>query len=417
MASKCNLLQLPDLVLHNICTFITCPFDLLHFGNACSRLRSVSLSQSLWWSIAFHWCKGLWTFIKRVSDSEDPREWMLYVIKQYTRPPAGTRSECSFTSGEKWERSESRKFRFLFGLLHLVYKKEKSEHPAILFEEWLYDIGLYNRIGTCFDYTVEKLQFHHDDILQLTSLGQAIECDLRRIEHPCKDPASYIKRIATVDTNWMSLFPSGLHGPVCPLLINPLLNCVTYEKYGLEGLAVCLSIVLEKHIQTHAKFSKLTINKVFNMISVFCMHFKLEIARFLPKMQSRVETQPLKSAVLSVIERNILAVDKLQDILNSYEVNISCKDIFCELSNFLANCRGIDFVVDEVQMHIRKSIIGEINKILFPNNTEKCIVTRINLTDSDLIGGDNSQQEMAAAAFISPNGVLVTWHLVGGIFY
>ncbi|KFM60170.1 hypothetical protein X975_24541, partial [Stegodyphus mimosarum] len=297
MASKCHLLDLPDLVLHNICEFITCPFDLVHFGNTCSRLREVSLSQKLWWTVAFQWCKGLWTFIKHSSDSEDPREWMLYVIKQYTRLPNETKSECFFSNGEKWERSESRKFRFLFGLLHLIYKKEQNEYPAIFFQEWLYDIGLYQRIGPRIDYTVDNLQFHHDDILQLSNLGEAIDRDLYRIDHPHKDPACYIKQVATADANWLSLFPSGVHGSMCPFLMDLHLNCTTCEKYGFQGLAVCLSLVIEKHVEAQSNIFKLPINKVSNFISTFCRHFVIEVVRNLPKIRSSVETQPIKSAV------------------------------------------------------------------------------------------------------------------------
>ncbi|KFM60169.1 hypothetical protein X975_24540, partial [Stegodyphus mimosarum] len=297
MASEYNLLQLPDLVLYKICSYITCPFDLFNFGKTCSYLRIVSSARSLWWNLAFQWCKGLWIFMKDTPKSDNPRDWLLSLINQCSVKSTSTKSECIFSTGEKWERIDSQKFRFLFGLLRLVYNLERREYPAIHFENWLYDIGMYRRTGPFADYASENYKFSVDCILQLSSLGQAVEHDLHRKKQQYKDPASYIKHVATAETNWMTLFPSGPHGSSCPLLMEPLMNSITYEKSGLLGLTVGLSLVLEKHLKLHYKFSSsFSVSKVNDMITSFCTLFLEEVMNYLPEMQSRLESLSLRSA-------------------------------------------------------------------------------------------------------------------------
>lgn len=414
MAYSYTFLDLPDLVLHNICSHIDDPFDLMYLGNTCTRLRKITSAPSLWWSVAFQWLEGLWIYINSNPDESHPREWLLEIIKAFTIKRAGSEMKCEFQNGEQWKRVESSKFRCLVGMLRLAYERHKDNHPAVLFEQWLYDIGLYRRVNVRTNYTCQNLEFSKDVIEQLTKLGQAEERDLRRRKQPNKDLRYYIKRVHTSEEEWMTeLFPAGPHGSICPLLMCPLQNAVTNEVSGLQGLSICLCIALTRILRRHYKALYLPLRDAIIVIKTFCSFFVQDVMNVLPSLESRFGTMSIKSAVLYIVNENEYNKPLLQNVFTLYRITLPCENVLREFSNFLQEQGGIDMIVDKWRRRIRETMYNEINYVLFQNNSNNNAVTRINLTDSDLIGGDNSRQEMSAAAFVSQTGVLVTWHLTG----
>ncbi|GBM30187.1 hypothetical protein AVEN_134225-1 [Araneus ventricosus] len=413
MASEFSLMELPDLVLYNICSFINCPFDLLHFGNTCSRLRKISSSSSLWWSLAFRWFKGLWIFMEDGSMEENARNWLLEIIYIYCKRPVSTKLGCQFTNGEVWQRVDTPKFRFLVSMIRTAYTRDKDDHPAVLFEQWLYDIGLYKRLESFIDFATPDLEFSRDMVTELSALGQAAERDLRRRKQPFKDPKYYIRRIASSKDSWMTdLFPESPCGSICPLLMSPFQDASIHETSGIQGLAMCLSVVFERNIQNHYKASSLSLQRIWEIVKVFTTVFVSEILDLLQLFQSRFETQSLKLVVLTIVGENLSDFKQLQVILDHFGLNIKSKDVINDLAIYLKKYRGVDFAVDEIRSYFRNAINEEVKNAVSPPGSDS-IVTRINITDSDLIGGDNYKQEMSAAAFISGYGVLVTWHLTG----
>ncbi|KAF8770482.1 hypothetical protein HNY73_018006 [Argiope bruennichi] len=414
MASEFNLMQLPDLVLYNICSLINCPFDLLHFGNTCSRLRKISSSSSLWWSLAFRWFKGLWIFMEDGSIEENARNWLLDIIRIYCKRPISTKLECQFANGEVWQRVDTPKFRFLVSMMRIAYTRDKDDHPAVLFEQWLYDVGLYKRSGSLIDFATPDLEFSRDMVIELSALGQAAERDLRRRKQPFKDPKYYIKRIASSKDSWMSdLFPESPCGSICPLLMSPFQDASINETSGIQGLAMCVSVVLERHLQNYYKASSLPLQRIWEIVKVFTTVFISEILDPLQSFQSRFGTQSLKLVVLAIVDENLYEFKNLQVILEHFGLNIKSKDVINDLAVYLKKYKGVDFAVDEIRSYFRSAINEEVKNAVSPPDSSNNIVTRINITDSDLIGGDNYKQEMSAAAFISDYGVLVTWHLTG----
>ncbi|XP_054722632.1 uncharacterized protein LOC129232517 [Uloborus diversus] len=414
MASNINILQLPDLVLYKICSSIKCPVDLLHFGNTCTQLRKISMSRRIWWNLAFEWCKGYWFFIKEYPTDENPRDWVLNLLKQCSTFSSSTELRCIFSNGELWQRVESKKFRCFLGLLRWAYIKEKEDHPAILYEQWLYDIGLYCRLGPPMDFSADNFEFSENSIIELCKLGQAAERDLRRRRQPNKDPKYYVKRIANSEGQWMKdLFPSGSHGTICPLLLCPFENSDSGEVSGMQGLAVCLSIALEKRLYNQYKTYLNPVHQFCDVIKVFSTVFISEINLARNQLSTRVDSLSLKDTIMMLVTENSFNAENLDIVINLFDLTFSVKEILQDVHNLLIEYGSIDCIVDSVRMRLRVAMLDEITNVLFPAGCNCHLITRVNLTDSDLIGGDNAKQEMSAAAFISKYGVLVTWHLVG----
>ncbi|GFU63854.1 f-box domain-containing protein [Trichonephila clavipes] len=410
-----TIMELPDEVLYKICTFINCPFDLLHFGNTCSRLRKISSSSSVWWSIAFHWFKGLWVFMEDGSGEENARNWFLDILRLFCKRPIRTKLECVFSNGEMWRRVDNPRFRILVNMMRMAYSTEKEEHPAVLYEEWLYDIGLYKRFEPNIDFKEPTLEFNEDMVNQLCTLGQASERDLCRRKQPFKSLKYYIKRIETAEKSYMTnLFANSPCGSICPLLISPFVNALAAETSGVQGLSMCSSIVFEKHLQKYYKACTLSLPRVWEIVKVFCTIFVTEILDLLLTLSLNMS---VRLGVIKIVDENLCDFKQSQFMLDHFDLNIESKHVAHDLAIFLRKYQGIDFAVDEIRSVFRNAINEEIHKVLFPPGPSNYFVTRINLTDSDLIGGDNFRQEMAAAAFVSRNGVLVTWHLIGRMRY
>ncbi|XP_015925266.2 uncharacterized protein [Parasteatoda tepidariorum] len=411
MSCSHSLVNLPDLVLHHICTFLSCPFDLLHFGSTCSRIRKITLSESLWWPLAFQWFDGLWIMLHKASRRYNSRDWFLETIKYYSTRSSRTKQECLFLDGEKWERVDTKKARFLINLLDLVYSQD-FDSPFVLYERYLYDIGMYTRMNPCLNFADDNLEISRNTILELADLSQAADRDLRRRKQPFKDYKYYIKRFGT-SANWKTdLFPSNINGSICPLLLCPLRCTSISDASKVEALRLCLSIILGKHLRSCYTVSSMPLKDLPDAFHLFTSVFLSHLLSSSAPVALDSEGKVCLKKCSALLCKDLARFEELQYMFHAFGFNIRYENVLTDIGDFFTRLESLNHAVDQIRLKLRKEMMLEIEKVLFPNN-ERNDVTRVNLTDSDFIGGDNCQQEMSAAAFISNKGAFVTWHLIG----
>lgn len=409
--------SLPDLVIHKICTSLRSPFDLLNFGCTCRRLYEISSSKSLWLRLAADWCDGVWHWIDPVPTSDNPKQWFLQVLHEATFSwTASTRHVCDLERGEKWERVESLRFRCKLGMLRWTYKDtDDAAPPTVLLRRWVYDMALYRRSVEAIFFTEDNLKLSDLSVSALAALGQAKERDLRTRRHKNLNPRYYVKRIATASDGWLEkLFPSGPCGTLCPMLVCPSEGGFPAETSGLTGLILCVSKVLSKRMQPLLLESRISLNHFLLSIRRACKALKRHLCMLLPEIRRRWSTQPIANVMFSMAERGWPSLETLEGELDANGICLTWQLVMEDCTQLLRERQWLDAIVDDERRFWRRILIPEIVHVLHPReDANKSDVTRINLTDCDAIGGDNHVQEMAAAAFVSSNGVFVAWHLIG----
>lgn len=416
MESPLNLLSLPDLALYHICSYLDCPIDLLNVSSTCTRLRKAVSSQSFWWRAALNWCEGMWPWLEKPPALNSPQQWIIGVLQKHASLSHNTKSLCTF-GDEKWERVDDRKFRCHLGMLRIAYAdRNRSDHPAILYQQWLYDIGLYHRSNPSLSFSLDDFKFNSEAISMLASLGQAKERDLRARKQPHINPVYYIQKVAVAHADWQDmLFPSGPHGTIAPLLICPFQDAGCSELSGLYGLRMCLSLVLEKHLKPFCLTNQVTPAEMWTIINRASESFLKQFVMFIPQMKERYGLHCMRPGLSELAKMDSTSLQSWQSDLDELKVPFHWKSLVQELHHYVERYKGIDNVVDKVRLRWRHAIVKMADHVLGGGSDKDKTVVRINLTDSDLIGGDNKRQEMSATAFISDCGVLVTWHLTGRI--
>ncbi|XP_076320340.1 uncharacterized protein LOC143230519 [Tachypleus tridentatus] len=416
MQQSSYLVNLPEPVLYRICCFLISPFDLLNFGSTCKRLREVSSPPSLWLKIIFSWCKGVWQWID-IPQTTVPRDWLieLFCICCSTSPK--TLHNCDMGLGEEWVRTESKQFRCMLGMLRYSYVDRDERHnPTVLYRRWLFDIGLYRRINPTINFAKEDLVLENSTIKEMVALGQAKERDLRSRKRRFSNLSLkyYIKRIESAKDGWYEdLFPSGPRGSLCPLLLCPSEVGYTSEMSGTSGVATLVSIVLADYLSPLCLSGEITLPQMAHTIQKACYSLRVNLEVLLPLQRQQWNSQPFRHAVISMAEEGWPSLDTWQLDLDQLRIKLHWREIMQQCSQYLEEHHWLDTVIDNVRGRWRNSLLGEIRSVLQGDEKTPCTVTRFNLTDCDLIGGDNRRQEMAAAAFISDTGVMVTWQLVG----
>lgn len=408
--STCEILDLPDLALYHICTYISCPFDLLHFGNTCTRLRNITSSPLLWHSLSFKCLHGLWVQLEEGSVEENPREWLLDVIRQLISKKINTKTNCIFPNGEEWIRGDTPKIRFLVRLLQLSYSTEKDPHPAVLHEQWLYDIGIFKRCNTVMDFPTFLRNMDNLPIAEeLSNLSQAAERDLRLRKQPFKDKRYYIKFAGlAVEEEIVNLFPFSENEPLCPLLLVP--SEPPKDTLGLIPLLPCLGKILVKHLSKHYKLLSIHMMTLWEIIKVFSSFLVEMVTR---EHQQRTQPCTLKEVLLTIFDDNPYNTGLFDDMTNYFHLQIPYREVVVEFCGLLNGNESKTLGIEVIRSSLRKQLLNEVKFTLFPPESSNNHAARLNLTDSDLIGGDNGHQEMSCAALISNYGVLVIWQLVG----
>ncbi|XP_064459589.1 uncharacterized protein LOC135369925 [Ornithodoros turicata] len=410
--------SLPDLAIYKICTSLSSPFDLLNFGCTCRRLHEVSSSNSLWLRLAVDWCDGMWHWIDPLPTSDNPKEWLLQVLHAATfGSTPSTRRVCDLGGGEKWERTESLRFRCKLGMLRWAYKDTDDAAPlTVLLRRWVYDMALYRRSRKAVSFGGNSLKLSDASISELATLGEAKEHDLRTRRHKNLNPRYYVKRIATASDGWLEdLFPSGPRGTLCPMLVCPSEGGFPAESSGISGAVLCVSKVFTRHMVPILLDSRITLNQMATSIRKACRSLQLHLYGHLVEIRHRWPTQPIANAVFSMAEAGWpgLDVPDAEAELDVYDIRLTWQWVMQECALLIRERQWLDAILDDTRRRWRRMLIPEIMLVLHQQGDQKNEVTRLNLTDCDAIGGDNHVQEMAAAAFVSSHGVFVAWQLIG----
>lgn len=418
MQQSSLLVSLPEPVLYHICSLIISPFDLLHFGSTCKRLWTISSPPSLWLKHVFSWCEGMWQWIE-IPEANHPRDWLIELFRSCCSKHPKTLRSCHLGSGEEWIRRESKQFRCMLGMLRYSYAdRDERYNPKEMYRRWIFDIGLYHRTKPRINFFSENFTLDSVAVKELVELGQAKERDLRleepRFSNLCIN--YYIKRIKSSCGDWCEeLFSAGPCGSLCPLLLCPSEVGYSSELTGPAGVATLVSIVLAKYFSPQCLNGQISLPPMVHMIQKACCSLKVHLDQLLPIQQQQWKSQPLANSVMSMAFQGLPSLDAWQVDLDKLHINLHWKEIMLQCSRYLEENHWLDSIVDNIRIKWRHALLEEIRKVLEGSEEMPRAVTRVNLTDCDLIGGDNRRQQMAAAAFISNIGVLVTWQLVGKI--
>lgn len=407
-----QLLSLPDLVLYEICAALSCPFDLLNLGCTCRRLHEVSSSRSLWLSLSLKWCTQLWHWLDFVPSEKEPKAWLLKLLHHDASVRSKTLLRCKPDPSEIWERVEDPRFTCQTAMLRRAYTDmDVRASPLVLHCRWLYDVALYRRHGPKVRFSDPELSLSDLCISALASLGCASEGDLRRHKQPHIDPRYYVKRIDVSRYNWTNdLFPAGPLGTICPMLTCPSLDGFSEETSGVYGLVMCVSRVLERHLKPSYLEGKMSPSTLARIVRRACLTLQYRFSAELPKVRARWQSQPVAHAIVSMAEHGWPDLSVWQNDLG--ELGLSWREVMAACMKLLAKYRWLDAIMDETRRVWRHALVPELLGVVGSDS-----VARLNLTDCDVIGGDNQRQEMASAAFVSSTGVLVTWQLLGRTCY
>lgn len=410
-----SLLCLPDLVLHKVCLQLSDPFDVLSLGCTCHRLHQLTKSKCLWTHLALSWCRGMWHRLPLPAESEleDPKQWLLQVLKLCVKEQRPTLKHCRFENGEIWERIQSTRFDCKVGMLSRAYKGvDERVSPFVLLRRWVYDIALYNRQSPAVQFSSENLVLDHPDVSELAALGRARQNDLRGRKQPNIHPRYYVSHAGTSATDWtQDLFPSGPAGSICPILACPFQRGYSFEWSGVDGLLTCISHVLEQRLARACLDGRETLARMANIIRLACESLEEAFFRYMREVYNLWPVCPMYHAVISMAEEGWPDLTAWQVQLDTLGLN--WREVMCDCAELLRKQETLDAIVDEARIRWRHWLLADIEAVLRCACCDAPTVTRLNLTDSDAIGGDNSRQDMAAAAFVSCSAVLVTWQLLG----
>uniref|UniRef100_L7LWB0 F-box domain-containing protein n=1 Tax=Rhipicephalus pulchellus TaxID=72859 RepID=L7LWB0_RHIPC len=406
------LKNLPGHVLIKICQYME-PFDVLSFGRTCRDLHKLTLSRYLWTSLALSWCRGVWHHLPHEAEDgpEDPKQWLFHLLRlcRDRRPPKMER--VSFENGEIWLRSRNDKFACKVSMLAWAYKAMNNrKSPFVLQCIWVDDIALFKRSCPKIRFNVSELTFDSDSASQLAALGEARSHDLRGRKQPHIDARNYILYKPPSSATWCEdLFPQGPEGSICPLLVCPSTDGYALESSGVDGLIMCVVYVLERHL-ARACLRKLdALGKIAATIKKLCWCLCSAYGQHKRMVEEKWPNCPVAHAIVSMSEEGWPDLSSWQPYLEP--LGLQWRGVMSQCAALLKEHGTLDAIVDMARIRWRRSLLSDIGAVL--GHSDETFVSRINLTDCDLIGGDNPHQDMAAAAFVSPSGALVTWQLLG----
>ncbi|EEC07394.1 hypothetical protein IscW_ISCW005435 [Ixodes scapularis] len=390
-----ELLSLPDLALYEICAALSCPFDLLSLGCTCRRLHEVSSSRSLWLSLSLKWCSQLWHWLDFIPSEEEPKAWLLQLLHN------DGNLKCQPDVDETWERVEDPRFACQAAMLRRAYTDmDIRVSPLVLHRRWLYDMALYRRRKPKVRFCDPELSLSDLCVSALASLGRASEGDLRRRKQPHINPRYYIKRIDVSRHGWTDhLFPSGPRGSICPMLTCPSIDGYSEETSGVYGLVACVSRVLVAHLKPSCLEGKMSLSALARTVRRACAALERRFAGELPRVRERWRSHPVAHAIVSMAEHGWPDLSAWQEDLDG--LGLSWREVMAACIKLLARYRWLDAVVDETRRAWRGALMPQVLGVV-----GRDCVARLNLTDCDVIGGDNQRQEMASAAFVSASGAL-----------
>ncbi|KAH8042098.1 hypothetical protein HPB51_021182 [Rhipicephalus microplus] len=235
--------KLPGHVLIKICQYLE-PFDVLNFGRTCHHLHKLTSSWFLWTFLALSWCQGVWNYLPQKADEgpEDPKQWLLHLLRLCRDRGPPKAEVVSFENGEKWRRLQNDKFACKVSMLACTYEAMNNrKSPFVLQCIWVYDIALFERLNPRIHLDVLDLNLDSNSASELATLGKARPYDLRGHKHPQIDARNYISSKLPSVTWCKDLFSHGPKGSICPLLVCPSAHGYDLESSGVDGLITCVS--------------------------------------------------------------------------------------------------------------------------------------------------------------------------------
>lgn len=408
-------LKLPGHVLIKICQYLE-PFDVLNFGRTCHHLHKLTSSWFLWTFLALSWCQGVWNYLPQKADEgpEDPKQWLLHLLRlcRDRRPPKA--EVVSFENGEKWRRLQNDKFACKVSMLACTYEAMNNrKSPFVLQCIWVYDIALFERLNPRIHLDVLDLNLDSNSASELATLGKARPYDLRGHKHPQIDARNYISSKLPSVTWCKDLFSHGPKGSICPLLVCPSAHGYDLESSGVDGLITCVSYVLERHLGRACLRGQITVGAMATRIKEICWCLNGAYTRHKRKAEEKWPNCPVAHAIVSMSDEGWPDLASWQPCLEP--LGLHWRQVMSQCAALLKEHGTLDAIVDMARIRWRHSLLSDIEDVIGHNGST--LVSRINLTDCDAIGGDNPHQDMAAAAFVSQSGALVTWQLLGQAYY
>ncbi|XP_065285293.1 uncharacterized protein [Dermacentor albipictus] len=407
-----SMLDLPDIVLFKICQQLSDPFDLMSLGSTCRYLQEFTSSKSLWTQTALSWCRGMWHCLpnKAYSGPEDPKQWMFHLLRLCMKERSSSREILLFEDQETWDRIRDDHFACKVSMLGWTYKAiNEKVSPFVLRRLWLYDMALYRRRCPKMDFSDPGHKLSTVCVCQLASLGRAQEYDLRGRKQPYVCAFNYVS-LCSSSASWRDeLFPCGPAGSICPMLVCPSMDGYASESSGTDGLVTCVSYVLEQHLARACLRGRETVVQMAGKIKQACSALRYAYGNHALAARARWPNCTVTNAIINMDEQGWPDLASWQADLDP--IGLHWREVISKCAALLKKYGTLDAIVDEARIRWRCSLLSNIEAVLGRNGTTT--VTRLNLTDCDVIGCDNTRQDMAAAAFVSPSGVLVTWQLLG----
>ncbi|KAH6934727.1 hypothetical protein HPB50_027438 [Hyalomma asiaticum] len=413
-----SMTHLPDHVVMIICQHLE-PFDLLSLGGTCRHFHKLTSSRFMWTSTALSWCHGLWHDlpIDAYRGPEDPKQWLFHLLRLLLKVK-GKKAEriekVPFENGEMWLRTRNNRFACKVAMLAQTYEAiNRKLSPFVLQRVWLYDIGLFKRLCPRICFNVSELNLDPTSVSQLAKLGRARSNDLRGQKQPNINACNYVSRKPSSSSKWSEdLFPHGPNGSICPMLVCPSTDGYAMELSGLDGLVKCVSYVLEHHLACACLRGQETLVGMAAKIRQACDSLEGIFKDLVPVVEAKWPSCSLAHAITSMSEQgwpDLSHWDGLE------EIGLQWREVMSRCAALVKEYGTLDAIADEARIRWRRSLLPDIEAVL--GHCDKTFVSRINLTDCDALGGDNSRQNMAAAAFVSPCGVMVTWQVLGKASY
>ncbi|KAL1413862.1 hypothetical protein MTO96_007915 [Rhipicephalus appendiculatus] len=301
-----------------------------------------------------------------------PKQWFFRLLRlcRERRPPQMER--VLLENGETWLRMRNDRFACKVTMLAWAYQAMNNKaSPFILQRLWVDDIALYKRLCPRIDFSVSKLKLRSK---QCHPAGHPGQGSAKRPSRPKAAQQGY-----------------------------------ALETSGVDGLLTCASYVLEQHLARACLRGQETVVKMATRIKEACWGLYSAYVDHKSMIEDRWPDCPVAHAIISMSEDGWPDFTSCQPSLDP--VGLQWREVMSRCAALLKEHGTLDAIVDMARIRWRRVLLSDIEAVVGPS--DETFVSRINLTDCDVIGGDNPRQDMAAAAFVSPSGVLVTWQLLG----
>ncbi|CAM1311912.1 Uncharacterised protein g5836 [Pycnogonum litorale] len=439
-----DLELLPPVILFHIVDQLKSPFDLINLSKTSSFWFHLvhQHCHKLWTNIAFDWCDGLWAYLPKLSVSSGRSvEWFVTLLNVLADVKPSTINYCDLFIGddnhEIWKRCESRPFRCMMSMWTLTFSEHHHKHlnhPAVLNYNFVYDMALYQRQkpshlvqDTDVLQNVLKILKHEENVEKLAEIGKAAAYDPRNRKRREISYSAYVKCVCT-SHDFNNFFEDDVNEGIyhgSPPLPCPYVQPVTAVEEMLLILVTTVGRLVAAELRQICIKKVVSLDRVASLIRDVCQVFRSihsllwdnrRLDGHFLLLKSIIEPDQLQDAEnFQGIAR--FKFEKLQESLyekySDLPINLNVSKIAS------ATLHIMDSLILNQEIHLLREkwlypVLFDVRKSMHSDGEE---IVRINLTDSVMIGGDNTHQQMVSVAYISLNEVLVVWQLIGPPLY